>query len=62
LSDKRAKSSRDYLINKGIAPERIESATGYGEDRLLNECDGTVRCTEQAHFLNRRSEFVIVKM
>jgi len=62
LSDKRAKSSRDYLIKKGIAPERIESATGYGEDRLLNECDGSVRCTEKAHFMNRRSEFIIVNM
>ncbi|MGI9551476.1 MAG: OmpA family protein, partial [Aurantibacter sp.] len=62
LSDKRAKSSRDYLIEKGIAPDRIESATGYGEERLLNECNGRVRCTEQAHHLNRRSEFIIVKM
>ncbi len=62
LSDSRAKSTRDYIIKKGIAPERIESATGYGEDRLLNECDGTVACTEQKHYLNRRSEFIIVKM
>ncbi len=62
LSDKRAKSSRDYIISKGIAPERIESAIGYGEERLINECDGTIRCTEQKHYLNRRSEFIIVKM
>ncbi|MFS4415413.1 OmpA family protein [Maribacter sp. 2307ULW6-5] len=62
LSDKRAKSTRQYIISKGIAPERIESAIGYGEDRLLNECDGTVRCTEEKHYLNRRSEFIIVKM
>lgn len=62
LSDKRAKSSRDYIISKGIAAERIESAIGYGEERLINECDGTVRCTEQKHYLNRRSEFIIVKM
>ncbi len=62
LSDRRAKSTRKYLISKGIAPERIESAVGYGEERLLNECDGTVRCTEKAHFLNRRSEFIIVNM
>ncbi|WP_298485383.1 OmpA family protein [uncultured Maribacter sp.] len=62
LSDKRAKSSRDYIISKGIAAERIESAIGYGEERLMNECDGTVRCTEQKHYLNRRSEFIIVKM
>jgi outer membrane protein OmpA-like peptidoglycan-associated protein len=61
LSDKRAKSTRDYIISKGIAPKRIESAIGYGEDRLLNECNGAVRCTEAKHYLNRRSEFIIVK-
>ena len=62
LSDKRAKSTRDYLISKGIEPERIQSAIGYGEDRLLNECNGTVRCSSAKHQLNRRSEFIIVSM
>tara|TARA_B100001750_G_scaffold55397_1_gene43450 strand:- start:1463018 stop:1465504 length:2487 start_codon:yes stop_codon:yes gene_type:complete len=62
LSDNRAKSTRDYIISQGIDPERIESATGYGESRLINQCDGTVRCTEEEHLLNRRSEFIIVKM
>ncbi len=62
LSDSRAKSTRDYIIKQGIAPERIESAIGYGEERLLNECDGSVACTEQKHYLNRRSEFIIVNM
>ena len=60
LSDNRAKSTRRYLISEGIDPKRIQSAIGYGEDRLLNECDGTVRCTEAQHQLNRRSEFIIV--
>src|SRR5690606_37978910 len=31
LSDRRAKSTRDYILSRGIAPERIESAIGYGE-------------------------------
>ncbi|MBC6997567.1 OmpA family protein [Cytophaga sp. FL35] len=62
LSDRRAKSTRDYIISQGIDPERIESATGYGESRLINQCDGTVRCTEEEHYLNRRSEFIITKM
>lgn len=62
LSDKRAKSTRDYIISQGIDADRIVSATGYGESRLINECDGTVRCTEEMHYLNRRSEFIIVKM
>jgi outer membrane protein OmpA-like peptidoglycan-associated protein len=62
LSDKRAKSTRDFIIAKGIAPNRIESAIGYGEDQLINECDGSVKCSSEKHELNRRSEFIIVKM
>ena len=61
LSDKRAKSTRDYIISQGIDASRIESAIGYGESRLLNECDGTVACTEATHLLNRRSEFIVVR-
>lgn len=61
LSDKRAKSTRDYIISRGIDENRIESAIGYGESRLLNACDGTVRCAEATHLLNRRSEFIIVR-
>lgn len=62
LSDKRAKSTRDYIISQGIDPNRIESAIGYGEQQLLNECNGRVPCPEEKHYLNRRSEFIIVNM
>lgn len=62
LSNKRAKSTRAYIISKGISANRIASAIGFGEEKLLNECDGTVKCTEKAHFRNRRSEFIIVNM
>ncbi|MGB5654516.1 MAG: OmpA family protein, partial [Robiginitalea sp.] len=62
LSDRRAKSTRDYLISQGIDRERIESADGFGESQLLNECDGSVRCAEDQHQRNRRSEFIIVNM
>ncbi|MEM9143102.1 MAG: OmpA family protein, partial [Bacteroidota bacterium] len=61
LSERRAKATRDYIISQGIDSSRVVSAAGYGEDRLLNECDGTVRCSEAQHALNRRSEFIIVK-
>jgi len=61
LSDRRAKSSRDYLLSRNIEPERIESAIGYGEDRLVNECADGVRCSKQKHQDNRRSKFLIVK-
>tara|TARA_Y100001933_G_scaffold59502_2_gene59589 strand:- start:3091 stop:5490 length:2400 start_codon:yes stop_codon:yes gene_type:complete len=62
LSDKRAKSTRDYLISKGIDASRIASAIGYGEERLLNECADGVPCSKEKHQENRRSEFIIVEM
>ncbi|MBS7253549.1 OmpA family protein [Flavobacterium branchiicola] len=62
LSDRRAKATRDYIISQGIAPERIESAIGYGETQLLNNCSNGVPCTEAQHQMNRRSEFIITKM
>lgn len=62
LSDKRAKSTRDYIIAKGIQASRIESATGYGEEQLINECKNGVRCSGTKHELNRRSEIIIVNM
>ena len=61
LSDRRAKSTRDYIISRNIAPERIESAIGYGESQLLNECSNGVKCSKAKHQLNRRSKFLIVE-
>lgn len=61
LSDRRAKSTRDWLISKGIAKERL-SAKGYGETQLVNKCADGVQCTEEEHQLNRRSQFVITAL
>lgn len=63
LSDKRAKSTKDYIISRGIASKRIESAIGYGEDKLLNDCkdENQPKCSEEEHQKNRRSYFYIVK-
>lgn len=60
LSDRRAKSTRDYIISRGIDPSRIESAIGYGESQLLNKCANGIKCTEEEHQINRRSYFYIV--
>ena len=62
LSDRRAKATRDYIISQGIAPERIESAIGYGETQLINNCSNGVPCSDIQHQMNRRSEFIITKM
>ncbi len=60
LSDNRAKSTMDYLISQGVDPNRIESATGYGETRLKNKCRNGVKCSEEDHFVNRRSDFIVI--
>ena len=59
LSDKRANSTVEYIISRGISANRI-SGKGYGEKELTNKCSNGVRCSEDEHQLNRRTEFVIV--
>ena len=61
LSDNRAKSTRDYIVSQDIDSSRIESAIGYGESRLINKCKNGVKCTEEEHLLNRRSDFIIIQ-
>lgn len=61
LSDRRAKSTVQWIVSQGISPDRI-SGKGYGEDMLVNKCSDGVPCTEEEHQANRRSEFIIVKM
>jgi outer membrane protein OmpA-like peptidoglycan-associated protein len=59
LSQRRANATRVWLIKEGIAPERL-IATGFGESKLVNECADGVKCTEDQHQANRRSEFIII--
>jgi outer membrane protein OmpA-like peptidoglycan-associated protein len=62
LSNRRAKSTYDYIISKGINSERITKYEGFGESQLVNKCSNGVKCTEAEHQLNRRTEFIIIKM
>lgn len=59
LSQRRAESTKKWLENEGIAANRIK-AKGYGETKLLNKCKDGVKCTEEEHQKNRRSEFRII--
>jgi len=61
LSDRRAQSTRLYLIEKGIPANRI-TAKGYGESKLKNDCADGIECTPEQQQLNRRSEFIIITM
>jgi len=58
LSERRAKATLKWLVNKGIDQRRL-TAKGYGETRLLNKCSNGVPCSEEEHELNRRSMFII---
>jgi len=58
LSERRVRSTVQYVISKGIAKDRI-SGQGFGESRPAVAC--APNCTEAQHQQNRRSEFIIVK-
>lgn len=59
LSEKRAKSAYNWIINKGIDKNRLLSI-GYGESKLINECKDGIKCSKLKHQENRRTEFVIL--
>ncbi|MFH6995570.1 OmpA family protein [Flavobacterium sp. FlaQc-48] len=58
LSEKRAQSTKNWLVSKGIDGNRLK-AKGFGETQLVNKCADGVKCTENEHQQNRRSEFII---
>ena len=58
LSERRAKSTVQYVVSKGIAKERI-SGKGFGESKPAVECGEN--CSDEQRQTNRRSEFVIIK-
>lgn len=60
LSQKRAESTVDYMVSKGISRNRLDGE-GFGEKLLLNECDDGISCSKEKHQLNRRSEFIILE-
>ena len=61
LSTRRAKSTVEWLVKKGIKASRLTSK-GYGESKLVEPCPDGVECSEEQHQLNRRSEFIITSM
>ena len=61
LSEKRAVATRNYLLAKGIAPERL-TAKGYSEGEPIESCGPCNSCSDAQHQANRRSEFIIVDL
>jgi outer membrane protein OmpA-like peptidoglycan-associated protein/tetratricopeptide (TPR) repeat protein len=61
LSERRVKSTMGWLIKNGIDSSRL-TGRGYGETQLVNKCSDGVKCSEEEHQLNRRSEFIITAL
>lgn len=61
LSERRAQSTIQWMMSQGIEANRL-TGKGYGETQLLNACSNGIPCTDEAHQLNRRSEFIILNM
>ena len=59
LSQRRAESTLEYLVNHGIDRSRL-TAKGFGESMPLNDCTKPTGCTNEQYAKNRRSEFTEV--
>jgi len=59
LSERRSKSVKKYLLSKGISSNRIK-AIGYGETKLKNHCSDGVKCSDEEHAINRRTEVKVL--
>jgi outer membrane protein OmpA-like peptidoglycan-associated protein len=60
LAQRRADSAVDYLRKRwNLGPNRI-IAKGYGETQLVNNCKNGVKCNEEEHQKNRRTEFKVI--
>ena len=61
LSQRRAKSTANWIASQGIESYRL-TYQGYGESQLINKCSNGVKCTDEEHEQNRRSEFIVEQL
>ena len=58
LSQRRAEATVEYITAQGISADRLQ-AKGFGESNPVNKCSDGVKCPEEEHQANRRSEFIV---
>lgn len=59
LSQKRAATVSDFLVQKGISSKRLV-ARGMGETMIANHCTDGVDCSDAEHKQNRRTVFKLI--
>jgi len=61
LSMRRARSAKQFLVNRGISADRV-NAFGYGETQPRNNCVDGVKCDEKEYQYNRRTEVKVTQL
>ncbi|AUP78251.1 OmpA family protein [Flavivirga eckloniae] len=61
LSKRRNKSTIKYIVKEGGIEASRLTGKGYGKTELINKCSRDVKCSEEEHQANRRSEFILVE-
>ncbi len=61
LSFKRVEALRNFLIQGGVASQRIQTAA-FGAEVPKNGCTGQSNCSEEEHRTNRRTEVKILSL
>lgn len=59
MSEKRVEEIRNYLVNSGISPERIQ-VVAHGASVPRHDCGRPANCNEEQHLSNRRTEVRIL--
>ena len=59
LSQDRANTIKQYLLNNGLGSHNILEATGYGEENIVNNCTNGAYCLDFLHKQNERTLFVV---
>jgi outer membrane protein OmpA-like peptidoglycan-associated protein len=60
LSQQRAQSAVDYILTSPWVESSRLKAKGYGESKLVNECEDGTPCSDEKHQQNRRTELRII--
>ena len=62
LSERRAKSTYEYMIEHGVPKHHILSYKGFGKRKPINHCTSKKDCSPEELELNRRTEFPVIQI
>ncbi|MBT8239485.1 MAG: OmpA family protein [Croceitalea sp.] len=60
ISQDRSDAIKKYLVKNGVPQTNIVSSLGFGEEKILNNCENGVFCIEVLHMQNQRSLLVVL--